>query len=138
MKHLKRNKLMDFLKQKAGKHSRATIKEETGMLGVFIPRRILEYVNLYCVAFQTTKSAFARSIVMEWFRTAKKEEDLIYVIHQKALSDWGVKKALLIQNKSSNGHIADSLKDYKEELKNLLKQKGIGDKPITKILEGIR
>lgn len=126
-----------FLSQKAGKQGRGAILTSNYMVGAFLPLHIVEYIELYCVANEITKSSLIRSIITNWFKptiATKPSPELISIIASKANMEWQVEKANLITINKTETEISEKFQSFKSSLKLELERKKLKYSDVDSVL----
>jgi hypothetical protein len=106
------------------------------LVAVKVPLRVADYLSLYCLYRNTTKSAYIRNILQERLRGLEDEEVIINTLANRAYAEW---KRRLASNSRSIGW-ADYVKvkkfrQYEQELIRTLKNRRISVPYIDKIIK---
>jgi hypothetical protein len=111
---------------------------QSKMVGVFLPRSLDCYMNLYCIVNKVTKSDLMRELVHNWYNSKSSvnpKSNLVNMIISKANAQWQSEKDV------RNYNVAEShvhFKSYKEDLKWSLEKKGLDYVEIGQILKSIK
>ena len=102
------------------------------LIGVSIPQWLHNYISLYCLAKNKTKSDILKGMLDAWFTQTKPkepQEKLVQEIIEKANVEW---RDLL---KKDSGH---DIEEFKKELEVEMKNRGLNPFQIGIILKAIR
>lgn len=103
---------------------------ECKLVGAFIPLPIFDYLNLYLVAYNHSKTKLIRGLIINWIEKKRKQIPkrlLIIQITEKEQELWNFEK---IRNVPFSEHI--------EKITNKLTKKGINPQIIQEIINQIK
>lgn len=102
------------------------------LVGAFMPPKFHNYISLYCVAKTLKKSDVVREPIQIWYEDklkshpeAKLIEDIIDILNSK-----------IQQAKRENPNL--NISEYKEKLEHELREKGVTNTCVFKIMNSIR
>lgn len=116
---------MDFYKRKVNKSK----PEDTKLVGAVVPTNIFYYLNLFCVADQSSKSSILRPLIEEWYEKATKQ------FSEKELLNLAAEMGYKSFRERKNKRRPFSLVIQQQEKE--LRKKGVSEKHIAKILDKI-
>jgi len=102
------------------------------LIGVSVPQWLHNYMSLYCLAKNKTKSDIMKGWADAWYTQTKgkePQEKLVQEIIEKAHTEWQE-----VQNKTPE----KSIEIYKEELESELKCRGMNLFQINIILKAVK
>jgi hypothetical protein len=102
------------------------------LIGVSIPRWLHNYISLYSLAKNKTKSDILKGMLDVWYEQTKSkepQEKLVQEIVEKANLEWGIVNKKIPEK---------SLVEFKTELESELKCRGIGLAQMNMILKNVR
>jgi predicted DNA-binding protein len=105
-------------------------------VAVKVPLRVADYLTLYCLYRNTSKSAYIRNIIQERLKGLEDEEIMINTLANRAYAEW---QRRLDANSRSLGW-ADYVRikrfrQYEEELKRILRVKRMPVPYIDRIIK---
>jgi hypothetical protein len=107
--------------------------------GVFLPQPIHAYLSLFALYEKIPKSNILRNEIEEWYERAKKThhvDTMINSIINLAQEEWESRKRI---NKNVwKGNLSYAFDDYKKEIKNTLKKKGLSKVHTETIILGLK
>jgi hypothetical protein len=118
-------------------HKESTIhaSEDNKMIGVYLPLPLFQYLTLYTLNKGISKSRVLREAVIDWKErndSTESEEKLVDEIIESCKKELRIRKL--------NGYYdrqEDYFDQFKSEVKNALKSKGLSMYYIDRILEGL-
>jgi hypothetical protein len=102
------------------------------LVGVSVPRWLHNYISLYCLAKNKTKSDILKGMLDSWYsqiHTKEPQEKLVQEIVEKANLEWGLTMVKIPEK---------TLIEFKAEIENELKNRGISVNHMNTILKNIR
>lgn len=103
----------------------------TRLVGVHLPRQVVDYLNLFVLAKGITKSFVVRKEIQKWHKEVKydsPEEDLVHDL----INQIKVRRRV---NKTTGDAVP--LAKFRKVLRNELRRKGIAQNHITEIIDSL-
>lgn len=122
-----------MLFSKMSKESTIHASEDNKMIGVYLPLPLFQYLTLYTLNKGVSKSRVVREAVMNWQANSDdSEEKLLNEIIKFCKREYRVRKLNGYYDRQEN-HFSQ----FKSEVRNALKSKGLSNYYINKVLEEI-
>lgn len=121
-----------FLAQKAG--SQSSNVRDNSMLGVFIPQHLTEYIALYSLTKNQTRSKIVREMLIPPIQSRMKRnptDKLIEELSASAQRDWDTRK-------TKRRITGTSLDTYRGKLRKALLKKGVSEDSATLISNSVK